>query len=77
MQTPKTVHSEYRNDKSKGKRTIFRESPKKTDKSASKYSQEPKIEPKERKNTFIKQSNKKLMITAISNVCLPGELNRK
>lgn len=43
QQTPKTINSEYRVDKSKGKGTIFRESPKRTDKSASKYSQDPKI----------------------------------
>ena len=46
QQTPKTVVSEHRIDKSKGKNTIFRESPKRADKSASKYSQDPKIEPK-------------------------------
>lgn len=39
--------------------------------------QEPKIEPKERKNSFNRQSNKKLMINAITYVCFPGELNRK
>lgn len=77
VQTPKSIISDYRVDKSKGKNTIFKESPKRVDKSASKYSQDPKIEPKERKNTFVKQSNKKLMITALSNACLPGELNRK
>jgi hypothetical protein len=47
------------------------------ERSLSKYSQEPRIEPKERKNKFQKQSNKKLMISALSSVCLPGDLNRK
>jgi hypothetical protein len=38
---------------------------------------EPKIEPKDRKYSFTRQSNKKLMINAITYVCFPGELNRK
>jgi hypothetical protein len=36
-----------------------------------------KIEPKDRKNSFTRQSNKKQMINAITYVIFPGELNRK
>lgn len=39
QQTPKTINSSNRGDKSRGKNTIFRESPQRPDKSASKYSQ--------------------------------------
>jgi hypothetical protein len=78
LKTPKSILSENNRGKSNGKTpnifTIENDPPR--DKSSNKYS-EPKIEPKDRKNSFTRQSNKKLMINAITHVIFPGELNRK
>lgn len=70
--TPKTITSTRKS----GRSNIFAESPGR-EKSSSKIGQDTKIEVRGPKHSFSKQSNKKLMITAITYVCLPGELNRK
>lgn len=77
FKTPKTIYSENNRGKSNGKNTnIFTIDNEGREKSCNKYT-EPKIEPKDRKNSFTRQSNKKLMINAITHVIFPGELNRK
>lgn len=74
--TPKTTMSERRPKSSQKGSNIFAAESQFREKSATR-GLEPKIEPKERKHSFARQSNKKLLVNAITYVCFPGELNRK
>lgn len=76
FRTPKSILSENKG-KSTNRNNIFQgESPQPREKSTNKL-MKPEIDVKDRKNSFTKQSNKKLMINAITYVCFPGELNKK
>ena len=74
--TPQTTQTNKGKDKSMTRTNIFSDSPGR-ERTPNKYNQKPKIEPKERKNTVQKQSNKKMMMNAITYTCLPGQLNKK
>jgi hypothetical protein len=77
FRTPKSMLADNRGKSQNKNPNIFAiENQNPREKSGAKLT-EPKIEPKDRKNSFTKQSNKKLMINAITYVCFPGELNRR
>lgn len=76
IRTPKTIMSQHRPKSTQKNSNIFAAQSQYREKSATRVN-EPKIEPKDRKYSFTRQSNKKLMINAITYVCFPGELNRK